>query len=52
MLADFEKVNESWYDYREESSLGIHSYSLNKEVLKTGKYVVSFNGMSFHFEVE
>ena len=52
MLADFDEVNEPWYDYREKSLLGIHSYSLNKERLKNGEYVVSFNGMSFHFEVE
>jgi len=52
MLTDFDEVSEPWYNYQEESAPGLHSYSLNKEHLMTGKYVVAFNGMSFHFEVE
>jgi hypothetical protein len=52
MLTDFDEVSEPWYEYQGEPSPGLHSYSLNKEHLTTGKYVVAFNGMSFHFEVE
>jgi len=52
MLTDFIEVSEPWYDYQREWPAGLHCYSLNKERLTTGKYVVSFNGMSYHFEVE
>jgi hypothetical protein len=52
VLTDFDKVTEPWYDYHEESSPGLHSYSLMKDHLAAGRYVVSFNGMSFDFEVE
>jgi len=52
MLTDFDDVSEPWYDYHGESPPGLHSYSLMKEQLAAGEYVVSFNGMSFHFEVE
>jgi len=52
MLTDFDEVSEPWYDYHGESPPGLHSYSLMKEQLAAGQYVVSFNGMSFHFEVE
>ena len=52
VLTDFDDVTEPWYDYHGESPPGLHSYSLMKEQLAAGQYVVSFNGMSFHFEVE
>ena len=52
VLTDFDVVIEPWYDYHGESPSGLHSYSLMKEQLAAGEYVVSFNGMSFHFEVE
>ena len=52
MLIDFDEVSEPWYDYQGELVPGLHSYSLNDGRLTAGKYVVSFNGMSFHFEVE
>ncbi|MEC8548074.1 MAG: hypothetical protein VXY31_02010 [Candidatus Thermoplasmatota archaeon] len=50
-LTEIEVLSDCWYDYRGESSSGLHCYSLNKERLPRGKYVVSFNGMNYHFEV-
>jgi hypothetical protein len=50
-LTGFEEIDEAWFDYRGKTAEGNHRFLLNTNRLSSGKYVVAFNGMSFHFDV-
>ena len=50
-LIDFEEISEHWFTYSSDSSLGNHIFSDDESKLSKGKYVISWNGLSYDFEV-
>jgi hypothetical protein len=50
-LTGFKEIDEAWFDYHGKAAEGNHRFLLNTTRLNSGKYVVAFNGMSFHFVV-
>ena len=51
-LIDFEKISEHWFTYSIDSSSGNHIFSIDESKLGKGEYVISWNDLSYEFEVE
>ena len=52
MLVGFETIDRKWFSYYNKSSQGKHIFSVVQSMLESGNYVLSWNGLSYEFEVE